>query len=47
MSAGIATIQPLAEQSWESLVEVADQQLYIAKHNGRNQVVGIDIEPAQ
>jgi len=47
VSAGIAAIQPLAEQSWESLVEVADQQLYIAKHNGRNQVVGIDIEPAQ
>ena len=47
VSAGVACIQPLVALSWKALVEVADQQLYLAKNNGRNQVVGLNIEPTQ
>lgn len=43
ISAGIASVQPTSDVSWFSLIETADQQLYHAKENGRNQVFGLEV----
>jgi two-component system chemotaxis family response regulator WspR len=38
VSLGVATLTPSASMTPTSLIELADQGLYLAKHNGRNQV---------
>jgi diguanylate cyclase (GGDEF)-like protein len=38
VSLGVAATIPQAEESAKAVVDQADKQLYIAKHNGRNQV---------
>jgi diguanylate cyclase (GGDEF)-like protein len=35
LSAGVASITPVPEENLNALVEVADRQLYLSKHNGR------------
>ncbi|MGI1945073.1 diguanylate cyclase [Shewanella glacialipiscicola] len=41
ISAGVASIQPQNDVTWQTLIEAADQQLYLAKQNGRNQISGL------
>lgn len=40
LSAGVASVVPHQAMTWDELIEVADQQLYLAKDSGRNQVSG-------
>ena len=40
LSMGLATVVPAAEEEPESLIHSADQALYTAKQNGRNQIFG-------
>jgi diguanylate cyclase (GGDEF)-like protein len=41
ISAGVATILPTLDETWEQVLKEADMQLYEAKAAGRNQVKGI------
>ncbi|MGI2194076.1 diguanylate cyclase [Shewanella baltica] len=43
ISAGVASVLPKSDLTWQTLIETADQQLYLAKENGRNQVVGLGL----
>lgn len=43
VSIGVASIIPRAEDSLTVLVEEADKQLYLSKHNGRARVTGKDL----
>ena len=37
ISAGVASVLPKSDLTWQTLIETADQQLYLAKESGRNQ----------
>ena len=43
ISAGVATIYPKLDSSWEHVLNEADKQLYLAKKEGRNQVRGVSL----
>lgn len=43
ISAGVASIQPHRHLKWQTLIESADKQLYLAKEHGRNQVSGVSL----
>ncbi|WP_434927400.1 diguanylate cyclase domain-containing protein [Shewanella sp. HL-SH2] len=43
ISAGVATILPTLDETWEQVLKEADMQLYQAKESGRNQVKGITL----
>ena len=43
ISAGVASVLPKSDLTWQTLIETADQQLYLAKESGRNQVVGLGL----
>ncbi|QDE30530.1 diguanylate cyclase [Shewanella polaris] len=43
ISAGVATITPRGDSSYQDLVKAADKQLYLSKDRGRNRVIGCDI----
>jgi diguanylate cyclase (GGDEF)-like protein len=43
VSIGFATVTPARHLSTDLLIEAADEQLYRAKHNGRNQVMGLGL----
>ncbi|MGX9462589.1 diguanylate cyclase [Shewanella sp. A14] len=44
ISAGVATIIPSADASYQHLIKVADKQLYLSKARGRNRVIGCEME---
>ncbi len=44
ISEGVASITPNIEDDPESLIETADQQLYIAKGNGRDRICAAEVE---
>ncbi|MNT83355.1 response regulator PleD [compost metagenome] len=46
VSIGVATLTPRAGQACLVLVDMADQGLYQAKNNGRNQVAMVVPDPA-
>ena len=39
MSLGVASTIPLTDSSWEKLIKIADESLYQAKEEGRNQTI--------
>ena len=39
MSLGVASTIPLIDSSWEKLIKIADESLYQAKEEGRNQTI--------
>lgn len=43
ISAGVSSVLPQQDLTWQALIETADQQLYLAKENGRNQVAGLSL----
>ena len=43
ISAGVASMQPHRHLKWQTLIESADKQLYLAKEHGRNQVSGVSL----
>lgn len=43
ISAGVASVLPKSDLTWQTLIETADQQLYLAKESGRNQVVSLGL----
>lgn len=46
LSIGVAALQPDAS-TWQSMLEAADRNLYIAKTSGRNRAVGSNTEPVR
>ncbi|MGI2189081.1 diguanylate cyclase [Shewanella oncorhynchi] len=41
ISAGVSSVIPRQDLTWQSLIETADQQLYLAKERGRNQIASL------
>lgn len=41
LSIGVASLQPRVDREPSELIALADQQLYQAKHNGRNQIFSL------
>ncbi|MEM6185334.1 diguanylate cyclase [Shewanella vaxholmensis] len=43
ISAGVSSVIPRQDLTWQSLIETADQQLYLAKERGRNQIASLSL----